>query len=196
MQDEDGGGVAGVRVALAQASGLHSGYVSSALTDARGKFVAEVFAGESQRAQLFPLEGCGYWIGESGATFSQALGREFSFDSSSESPLNLRVHTEFCRKVEGTVVSPEFGPLQGIHVWILDRGDTWRQSQRTSGDGSFALSVPRDGSYRIGVALSDGCSVYHRRGEPAGDWYRATDVRVSDSDISGIQVQIPSEACP
>ena len=195
VQDDGGEGVAGVRVALTQSSGLQSGYVSNAITDAEGKFVVQVFTGERQRIQVFPLDGCGYWVGESADPVSLERGREFTFDNSSQTPLNLRLHAEFCKKVEGTVVSPEFGPLAGVHVWITGVGNEWLQSQRASSNGSFTLSVPREGWYRIGVNLSGDCSVYYRRGGSAGAWHEATDVRVADSDISGIHVQIPSDAC-
>lgn len=195
VQDGEGSGVAGVRVALEQSSGPFAGYVSSALTNADGQFLVEVFRGESQRAQLFPLKGCGYWIGESDATVTRTLAREFTFPNPLESSLNLELAGEYCRRIEGMVVSPEFGPLAGVHVWTLDLGDTWRQSQRTSADGSFVLSVPREGSYRIGVALTEGCSVFYRLGAPAGDWQVASDIRVSASDVTGIHVEIPPDAC-
>ena len=195
VQDAEGGGVAGVRVALTQSSGLYVGYVSNAVTNAEGDFVAEVFAGESQRIQVVPLDGCGYWIAESGATLSRELGREFTFDNSSQTPLNLRLHAEVCGKVEGTVESPEFGPLAGVQVWIAVGGDEWYPGQRTRGDGSSTLSVPREKPYRIGVNLSGDCSVFYRQGEPAGAWHEATAVRLSDSDVTGIHVEIPSDAC-
>lgn len=195
VRDGEGAGVAGVRVALTQASGVYLGYVSNAVTNAEGKFVAEVFAGERQRIQVFPLDGCGYWVGESAEPASRETGREFTFDSSSPSSLSLRLHAEFCKKVEGTVVSPEFGPLAGVQVWIAVGGTEWYPGQRSRGDGSFTLSVPREKSYRIGVNLRGDCSVYYRRGEPAGAWHEATDVRVSDSDVAGIHVEIPPDAC-
>ncbi len=188
VRGDGGEGVAGVRVALTQSSGVQAGYVSNAVTDAEGNFVVQVFAGERQRIQVFPLDGCGYWVGESSDPVSREDGREFTFDNSSQSPLNLPFHADLCKRVEGTVVSPEFGPLAGVQVWITGIDNEWLQSQRASSDGGFTLTVPREGWYRIGVNLSGDCSVYYQRAEPAGAWHEATSVRVSDSDISDLHV--------
>ena len=191
VQDDEGVAAPGVIVAFYQVAGVFSGYRSQTSTDAEGKFVAEVFAGEKQRIRMSPADGCGYWIGESGATLSQHLGREFTFEKSTESSLDLQLSSEICvRKVAGTVVSPEFGPLEGVYVEMGGSGQ-----QRTSSEGKFTFTVPSEGHYSIVVELSHDCSVLYTRNIAAGPQSEPTKVLVSDSDITGIRIQIPSDAC-
>ena len=191
VQDDEGVAAPGVIVAFYQVAGVFSGYRSQTSTDAEGKFVAEVFAGEKQRIRMSPADGCGYWIGESGATLSQHLGREFTFEKSTESSLDLQLSSEICvRKVAGTVVSPEFGPLEGVYVEMAGSGQ-----QRTSSEGKFTFTVPSEGRYSIVVELSQDCSVLYTRNIAAGPQSEPTKVLVSDSDITDIRIQIPSDAC-
>ena len=191
VQDDKGVAAPGVIVALEQSSGVYSGYRSHTITDAEGRFMLEVFVGEKHRVRIGG--GCGYWIGESGTTLSRHLGKEFTLESPG-SPLHLQMSSEYCvRRIEGTVVSPPFGPLEGVRA-IVD-GDGWSQTQRTSSEGRFTFSVHSEGDYSIVVELSRGCRVWYRRGGAAGPWSEATTVLVSDSDITDILLQVPSDAC-
>ena len=197
VRDDEADASPGVRVVFSQSSGVHSGYGSQAVTDAKGKFVVKVFAGEKQRIEVHPAVGCSYWLGESGATLSPELAKEFTFWNSEESPLRLQLPSELCtRRIEGTVFSPQFGPLEGVNVYARGSGNSyWSTTQRTRGEGRFTVTVPSEGSYSFGVDLSPGCRAWYRRGEAAGLEGERTRILVSDSDIKDIQVQVPPDLC-
>ena len=58
------------------------------------------------------------------------------------------------------------------------------------------LAVPRPDSYRLSVWLDEhDCRVYYRRGDSAGSYRQATEVKVNDRDVSGIQFQLTDGLC-
>ena len=61
-------------------------------------------------------------------------------------------------------------------------------------NGSFSVTVPESGRYRV-TARIDGCDVRYRRGGVTGRWDLATQVRVSDEDVTGLTIQLAEGMC-
>ena len=203
--DGDNRGAPGVVVSFAETSKQGWRYHRHAVTDDEGYFRHEVVADERYQIQVFPETDCGYWIDETGITLSRDAAKAFAFKSTPEpSPLSLRLSSEYCRRIEGTIVSPQLGALGGVLVSVVGSNNVDSlQNQRSSNDGSFALIVP-SGTYLLRAELRqfdsmtgrrDSCSVYYRVGEGTAREDLATKIRVGDSHVGGLQFEIPAAYC-
>ena len=72
--------------------------------------------------------------------------------------------------------------------------DTANVSAHSEADGVFSIALPGPGLYRVG-SLIDGCWVYHRQGGLTGSYQRASQVRITDSHVTGIRMQLESGMC-
>ena len=63
-------------------------------------------------------------------------------------------------------------------------------------DGSFTVSPPSTGEYRLWLDLADGCLVfYHSSGRVTLDRDQSTPIRIADNDVTGLHLQVPLELC-
>ena len=99
-------------------------------------------------------------------------------------------------RIHGRVIGPNAEPL--ANLWVGASTYFWNPAvwQRTASDGSFSAIVSRGDEYYLQIHLADGCSVLFAEGD--GIATRPDDaisIRVVDSDIDGVLVQVPAEAC-
>ena len=97
-----------------------------------------------------------------------------------------------CRLVAG-----DFFDADGIGIAravVFASTDKAHASAYTDHNGAFSIELPGPGSYRISTQI-DGCRVYHRQGGLTGSYQRATPVRITDSDVTGVRMQLASGMC-
>ena len=66
-------------------------------------------------------------------------------------------------------------------------GDDSGAGAQTAADGTFTITVPSAGSYRLSMNI-DGCTAYYRPDGATGSRNEATQVQVSDSDVEELQI--------
>ena len=107
--------------------------------------------------------------------------------------------------IRGRVTGDGGAPVAGVFVnAIRVEGETsvgWNQRAETDADGSYAVQAPEAGDYRLSVDVNDDCTRYYSDGQlvddgdPWGDWEEARPVKVSQSDVAGIDIRLPSNMC-
>ncbi len=107
--------------------------------------------------------------------------------------------------IRGRVTDDDGAPVAGLFVNAIrvegETGVGWNQRAETDADGSFAVQAPEDGDYRLSVDINDGCTSYYsdgqliNDGEQWDDWKEARPVKVSQSEVSGIDIRLPPNVC-
>ena len=96
-------------------------------------------------------------------------------------------------KVIGTLLDADGKPLVGVQVSAQPNNGTSSGAQ-TDSDGLFAITVSESGQYRVYTWI-DGCNIYYRLGGATGSHQQATQIRVSDSNVTGLTFQLASGMC-
>ena len=106
--------------------------------------------------------------------------------------------------IRGRVTDEDDNPVAGVFVnAIRVEGETsvgWNQRAETAADGTFAVRAPEGGDYRLSVDIND-CTRYYRNGQLINDgnqWddlYQARPIKVGQSDVSDINIQLPQNVC-
>ena len=106
--------------------------------------------------------------------------------------------------IRGRVTDEHGAPVAGVLVnaigveWI---GVGWHDRAETSDNGAFAVRAPEDGDYRLSVNIADDCTRYYSDGQLINDgnqWddlYQARPIKVGQSDVFGIDVQLSPSVC-
>ena len=76
--------------------------------------------------------------------------------------------------------------------WVSANGNAGSAGASTASDGSFSFAVPASGSYRLAVWI-DNCSIYRGSRGPVRNWNSASQVRVSNADVTGIEFRLPED---
>ena len=107
--------------------------------------------------------------------------------------------------IRGRVTEEHGAPVADVFVNAIrvegEIGVGRIQRAETADDGTFAVRAPEDGDYSLWVDISDDCTRYYSDGhliddgEPWNDWQDAQPVKVSQSDVSDINIQLPSNVC-
>ena len=72
----------------------------------------------------------------------------------------------------------------------------WTQRVESGADGSFAVSVPEQGAYRLWIDLGDGCTrYYHGSDGPTTESDDALLIDVVGADIRDVNLQLPDRVC-
>ena len=102
-------------------------------------------------------------------------------------------------QIRGRVTDEDGGPVAGVFVNATRvEGETsfgWNQRAETAADGTFAVRAPEDGDYRLSVNIASNCRRYYSDGDLVAGEGNATLIKVSDSDVSGVDIQLPPNIC-
>ena len=113
--------------------------------------------------------------------------------------VRFTVAADACRhKLRGAVRGSNGEPLAGIEIEAVldDDRDVLYAARAWSGTGgAFALSVPRDGGYRINITLAGSCDIYFAEGGATTDFDAAAIVRIAGGDIRVSDIWIPEDIC-
>ena len=107
--------------------------------------------------------------------------------------------------IRGRVMGAGGEPVAGVFVnAIRVEGETsvgWNQRAETDANGRFAVRALEDSDYRLSVDINDDCTRYYADGQLISDgeqWdvrEEARSVKVSQSDVTGIDIQLPPNVC-
>jgi len=118
-------------------------------------------------------------------------------DGSDVQGVDIQLPPDTCRwQIRGQVVDDASEPLAGVSVTACPtEGGACARRDSTTHDGSFTVLAPTAGEYRLRLHLADGCTIYYRSGKPTLNFNEATLIRIADRDVSGLQLQVPSDLC-
>ena len=116
--------------------------------------------------------------------------------------------------IRGKVTDEGGQPVAGVFVNAIQvEGETsagWNQRAETGADGEFAVPAPEDGGYLLSVDINDDCTRYYSDGQLINDgdsgdlikdedswddWEEVRPIKVSQSDVSGIDIRLPQNVC-
>ena len=199
VTDESGAPVAGVLVNAIRVEGETSvGWNQRAETDATGAFAVRAPEDGDYRISADIADDCTRYYRNSSLTEDPDDALLVTVVGSDRQGVNIQLPANICGwLIRGRVVDTAGEPLAGISVSICETAThscTW--SKLTKLDGTFAISAPTAGEYRLSLDLADGCTIYYRSsGESTLDSGGATPIPIVDNDVNGLRLQVPSELC-
>ena len=106
---------------------------------------------------------------------------------------------EMCaHQIKGSITTSDGQPLTDTRVWACHEADNhctdWVGWNNTAADGSFDITVPTEGEYRLSFQL-EGCSILFRRGGLTTTFSERLIVRVEGRSVRLNPRQIPTEMC-
>lgn len=189
LLDADGAGIAEVRV---YAHGENNTNASDR-TESDGSFSIIVPNADVYRLNT-SIEGCSVYFRRGGAVTSRDQATRITVDDRDVTGVRFQLREGQCStKITGQLLDADDDPLANVRVWAQPENGTSSGAQ-TDSDGSFSITVPEAGQYRVSTRI-DGCSVYYRRSGITANWNQATQIRVSDSDVTGIRIQLTEGMC-
>ena len=167
-------------------------------TDADGNFsvIAPNDGRYMLRIDLDDGQRCGLYYSKSGGTYGRDDADLLTAGSGTLRGIRFVVAADACvHELRGTVRGPDGGPLTGIWLYApLDDDVRVGLSTRTGTDGGFTSAVPRDGSYRVTIALAEGCQVRSVIDGAILDSGDASLVQMSGEDVH-VDIRVPQGAC-
>lgn len=109
--------------------------------------------------------------------------------------IQIRLDMTTCvYQISGRLLDSQGHRVSGQMINI--RADTREiaSSGRTAANGSYAITVPAPGSFRLAASL-DGCTVYYRDGGTTGSWRQATVVAVDSADARAQMWMLGADTC-
>ena len=166
-------------------------------TNDNGTFAITVPAVGSYRVS-FSLDGCTVYFGRNGLTSNVSDAWLTQVDGRDVQVSQRQVPDGLCsQQISGRLVNAAGEPLVQIYISICqlagDNCATWLYG-RTDADGSFAVTVPAAGAYRLRVSLN-GCSIYYRAGSLTTRQAEASRINVTEAESPNLQLRVPEGMC-
>lgn len=164
-------------------------------TDASGQFEMAVPTPDSYRVSVWLAEhDCRVYYRQGGSPGSWNQATEVIIKGQDVSGIRFRLSEGLCStKISGRLLDANGAPIPDASVWANSE-DGGHGYDGTGSDGEFSITVSEPGQYRV-AARVDGCYIYFRRGRAPGTYRQATLVRVSNSGVSGITMQLGEGMC-
>ena len=151
-------------------------------TDGDGNFVLSV-SGLGFTKVGVDLGGCEVYYTSDGLVSGLHRAEQLSATADSSQSLRLNVSDQTCVwRISGQVVDRGEVVTPGARVHASS--DNASTSSLIGANGSFAMTVPAAGSYRLSMN-SDGCSVNYLVSGQVGSYQSASQIKVVDSDADG-----------
>ena len=177
--------------------GTSVGWNQRAETDADGAFAVRAPQDGDYRVSVDIADSCTRYYSDGELIDDWEMAQAVAVDGSDVRGVNIQLPPNICGwLISGRVVDANGEPFAGASITICETTThtcTW--NKRTKLDGSFAISAPTAGEYRLSLNLADGCTIYYRSSEPTLDSSEATPIPIADNDVNGLRLQVPSELC-
>ena len=161
-------------------------------TDSGGRFAITLSSAGEYRLS-FSIDGCWVYYKRGVATTKQDSATLIAVSESGATDVTFKLPAGACAtKISGRLLDSEGNGI--ADTWVFANKDEEDGSAQTDANGSYSITVPSAGSYRVGTRI-DGCNVYYRRNGVSGRPDRATQIRVRDKSIEGIEIRIPADMC-
>ena len=166
-------------------------------TDSTGMFAITVPT-EGRYRLSFNLEGCTIYFRRGGFTTDWQERSTVRVEGRSVRLDPRQIPAEMCaHQIKGSITTSDGQPLTDTRVSAcreVGNDCVDGTGRRIADDGSFAITVPTEGAYRVSFNL-EGCTIYFRRGGFTTDWQDRSTVRVEGRSVRLNPRQIPAEMC-
>ena len=175
-----------------QVQAQNGGDWTSARTDAEGSFTITVPEPGQYRVST-RIDGCTLYYKRGGAVTKHQQATRITINDRNVTNVNFRLRSGQCSaKITGRLLDADGQTITDANVWAQnDDGSSWA---RTDSGGSFSITLPEHGRYRVSARV-DGCTIYYRPGGTTALYRQATQIRVSDSDVSDVTLQVAQGMC-
>ena len=161
-------------------------------TGSDGGFVITLSSAGEYRLS-FSIDSCWMYYKRGVATIAQDSATLISVSDSGVKNVKFKLASGMCAtKISGRLLDAEGNGIADTWVFANKQGGNW--SAQTDASGSYSITVPTAGSYRVSTRI-DGCNVNYRSNGVTGRIDRATEIRIRDESIEGIDFQIPDDMC-
>ena len=164
-------------------------------TEADGSFTIRV-----RRDGLYALavrldEGCRLYYRDGDIVMSEDAASQIAIGDRHIDDVEFVVPDGICEhQIHGTAVDHNNVPLSGSQVRA--HSTTGVESYSTiREDGSFSVTVPDNGSYRLSVWLDGECRVYHHADGTVSSFETASLIRVANRDVTGVRIVAAPQRC-
>ena len=199
MTDESDAPVAGVFVNAIRVEGETSvGWQQRAETDADGAFAVRAPEDGDYRVSVDIADNCTrYYYSDGELIDDWEKVQAVAVDGSDVRDVNIQLPANVCGwQIRGQVANIAGGPLVGASITTCEtttHACTWNKPTKL--DGSFTISVPTAGEYRLSLDLADGCTIYYRSGGFTTRQAEASRINVTESDSPSLQLHVPAGMC-
>ena len=163
---------------------------SSAQTDSEGSFDITLPGPGQFRVNAW-VDGCTVYYSSDGATGLHGQATLIRVSEADVTGVLLQLAEGMCEhRISGKLVNADGSPRSG--QWVSTSGNAGSAGAWSGSDGLFSVAVPANGSYRLSVWIDD-CSIYRGIRGPVKDWNSASQVRVSNADVTGIEFRLPED---
>ena len=166
-------------------------------TDSTGMFAITVPT-EGRYRLSFNLEGCTIYFRRGGFTTTRSERSTVRVEGRSVRLNPRQIPAEVCGyQIKGSITTSDGQPLTDTRVSAcreVGNDCVDGTGRRIADDGSFAITVPTEGAYRVSFNL-EGCTIYFRRGGFTTTHSESSTVRVEGRSVRLNPRQIPAEMC-
>ena len=162
-------------------------------TDSEGAFTITAPADGTYKMSV-NLDGCSMYYSGAGAAGSEGDAEPIVVAGGDVSGLRFVLPDGWCEsRISGALLRSDGRTV--ADAWIAaDDGDGVRVGNYTEADGSYSVSIPTAGEYRISLSI-DGCWLYYGGGGLGTDYDDASLVTVGEGGVSGLELRIPKGVC-
>ena len=141
---------------------------------------------------------CSAWYTSTGLNSDRGMAATITVDNGDSKEVSIQVPSWMCRwQIRGRVAQADGRPLADTYISAcleVDGDCVSRLGGDTDDNGSFAITVPAEGKYRLSFKL-EGCTVYFASDGLTANWQERLAVRVEGRDASLRPRQIPAGMC-
>ena len=102
-------------------------------------------------------------------------------------------------RIHGRIMNENGTPAAGLLVnAVRVEGETdvgWNRRTETADDGTFAVSTPVDGDYRLSLDVDDDCTRYYNNGKLVDSRNQVELVQVAEHDVWGANIRLTPDVC-
>ena len=165
----------------------------SAQTEPDGSFAITVPVSGSYRLSML-VHSCWVYYQQGEAPGSRQEASQIKVEDRDVADLRFQLTEGLCStKIAGRLLDAGGTGIPDAQVQASSE-DGWSASARADSDGSFSITVPGPGRYRISARI-DGCQIFYKRGAVTVSHQQATQIRVSDSDVTDVSLQLAEGVC-
>ena len=163
-------------------------------TDSAGAFSITVPQDGDYRIRIQLAEGCAVYFANGGVTADRDMAATMRV-AGRDVRGNITVPDGWCEHaINGQLLDASGGPMGDVQLAVVAE-DPWSwQWARTDSTGTFSVTVPQDGNYRVRITLAEGCEVYFTSGGVTADRDMAATMRVAGRDVRG-NITVPDGWC-
>ena len=166
-------------------------------TDNTGMFVV-IVPTEGRYRLWLNLEGCEIYFRRGGFTTTRSERSTVHVEGRDVRLNPLQIPAEMCaHQIKGSITTSDGQPLTDTRVRAcreVGNGCVDWTGRHTDADGTFAITVPTEGRYRLWLNL-EGCEIYFRRGGFTTTRSERSTVHVEGRSVRLNPRQIPAEMC-